>query len=107
MKNVVFIPNIDLGDGRNNSYHYSISSWESFCKKNDCELIVWDELLCPIEEMKITWQRYYMFDILELNEIDYDQIDTIRGMDIIFVTSAKTDDEARELLRKFDFPFTE
>ena len=40
-------------------------------------------------------------------EIDYDQIDTIRGMDIIFVTSAKTDDEARELLRKFDFPFTD
>ena len=40
-------------------------------------------------------------------EIDYDQIDTIRGMDIIFVTSAKTDDEARELLRKFDFPFME
>ena len=40
-------------------------------------------------------------------EIDYDQIDTIRGMDIIFVTSAKTDDEARELLRKFDFPFTQ
>ena len=40
-------------------------------------------------------------------EIDYDQIDTIRGMDIIFGTSAKTDDEARELLRKFDFPFTE
>ena len=40
-------------------------------------------------------------------EIDYDQIDTIRGMDIIFVTTAKTDDEARELLRKFDFPFME
>ena len=40
-------------------------------------------------------------------EIDYDQIDTIRGMDIIFVTSAKTDNEARELLRKFDFPFTD
>ena len=40
-------------------------------------------------------------------EIDYDQIDTIRGMDIILVTSAKTDDEARELLRKFDFPFTD
>jgi len=40
-------------------------------------------------------------------EIDYDQIDTIRGMDIIFVTSAKTDDEALELLRKFDFPFTD
>ena len=74
MKNVVFIPNIDLGDGRNSSYHYSVSSWKKFCEKNDCELVVWEELICPIEQMKITWQRYYMFDILELNEIDYDQI---------------------------------
>ena len=32
-------------------------------------------------------------------------VDSVRGMDIIFVTSAKTDDEARELLRRFSFPF--
>ena len=38
-------------------------------------------------------------------EVDYDQVDEIRGMDIIVVTSAKTDDEARELLVGFDFPF--
>jgi large subunit ribosomal protein L5 len=38
-------------------------------------------------------------------EIDYDRIDSVRGMDIIFVTSAKTDGEARELLRRFSFPF--
>ena len=38
-------------------------------------------------------------------EIDYDRIDSVRGMDIIFVTSAKTDDEARERLRRFSFPF--
>ena len=38
-------------------------------------------------------------------EIDYDQIDEVRGMDIIFVTSARTDDEARELLANFQFPF--
>ena len=38
-------------------------------------------------------------------EIDYDRIDSVRGMDIIFVTSANTDDEARELLRRFSFPF--
>lgn len=38
-------------------------------------------------------------------EIDYDNIDTIRGMDIIIVTTANTDDEARELLRGFNFPF--
>ncbi len=38
-------------------------------------------------------------------EIDYDQVDEVRGMDIIVVTSARTDDEARELLASFEFPF--
>lgn len=38
-------------------------------------------------------------------EIDYDQIDKIRGMDIIFVTSANTDEEAQELLRLLGMPF--
>ena len=38
-------------------------------------------------------------------EIDYDKIDEVRGMDITFVTTAKTDDEARALLRAFDMPF--
>ena len=38
-------------------------------------------------------------------EIEYDNVDSVRGMDIIFVTSAKTDDEAKELLTGFDFPF--
>ena len=38
-------------------------------------------------------------------EIDYDKVDTIRGLDIIVVTTASTDDEARELLRRFNFPF--
>jgi len=38
-------------------------------------------------------------------EINYDQIDKVRGMDVIITTTARTDDEARELLRLFDFPF--
>ena len=38
-------------------------------------------------------------------EIEYDKIDKVRGMDIIFVTTAKTDEEARELLRLFNMPF--
>jgi large subunit ribosomal protein L5 len=38
-------------------------------------------------------------------EIDYDKIETVRGMDIVIVTSAKTDEEARALLKAFDFPF--
>ena len=38
-------------------------------------------------------------------EIEYDKVDKIRGMDIIFVTTAKTDEEARELLRLLGMPF--
>jgi large subunit ribosomal protein L5 len=38
-------------------------------------------------------------------EISYDQIDKVRGMDVIVTTTANTDDEARELLRLFGFPF--
>lgn len=38
-------------------------------------------------------------------EIEYDKIDEVRGMDIVICTTAKTDDEARELLRGFNMPF--
>lgn len=38
-------------------------------------------------------------------EIEYDKVDKVRGMDIIVVTTAKTDEEARELLRLFNMPF--
>lgn len=38
-------------------------------------------------------------------EIEYDKIDKVRGMDIIIVTTAKTDEEARELLKLLGMPF--
>lgn len=38
-------------------------------------------------------------------EIEYDKVDKVRGMDVICVTTAKTDEEARELLRLFNMPF--
>lgn len=39
-------------------------------------------------------------------EINYDKVENVRGMDITFVTTAKTDEEARELLRLFGMPFS-
>ena len=74
MKNIVFIPNIDVGNGRSDNYNYSINSWKQWCDKNNCELIIWEDLVLPVEEMKITWQRYYVLDILEGNKIDYNQV---------------------------------
>jgi large subunit ribosomal protein L5 len=50
----------------------------------------------------------YAFGVKEqliFPEVDYDQIDKLRGMDIIVVTTAKTDEEARELLTRFGMPF--
>jgi large subunit ribosomal protein L5 len=50
----------------------------------------------------------YAFGIKEqliFPEINYDRIDKVRGMDIIVTTTARTDEEARELLRLFGFPF--
>ena len=38
-------------------------------------------------------------------EIEYDKVDKVRGMDVIFVTTAQTDEEARELLAQFGMPF--
>jgi hypothetical protein len=72
-KNIVFIPYIQR-DSRGKSYAYSIKSWQHFCKKHDCELFVLQDLLFPYDDVKITWQRYYIFDILEANNIEYDQI---------------------------------
>jgi large subunit ribosomal protein L5 len=50
----------------------------------------------------------YTFGVTEqliFPEIDYDQVDTIRGMDIVIVTTARTDAEGRALLDAFNFPF--
>ena len=52
----------------------------------------------------------YSFGIKEqliFPEIEYDKVDKVRGMDIIFVTSANTDEEARELLRFLGMPFAQ
>jgi hypothetical protein len=81
-KNIIFIPYIQR-DSRSKTYNYSIKSWEHFCTKNNCELFLLEDLLLPIEEAKITWQRYYIFDILEANNIEYDQIAMIDADTIV------------------------
>ncbi len=80
MKNLVFMMDIDLkGEGRYSSdrrlpYKYSINSWKQWAEKNDCELFVLNDLIMEKEKMSICWQRYYLFDILDSNSIEYDQV---------------------------------
>jgi large subunit ribosomal protein L5 len=57
---------------------------------------------------KVTLRGNYACGLKEhlvFPEINYDEVDDVLGMDVIVVTTAKTDDEARELLRGFNFPF--
>ena len=49
---------------------------------------------------------WFIKEQLIFPEIEYDKVDKVRGMDVIFVTTAKTDEEARELLAQFNMPFT-
>ena len=49
-------------------------SWGVWCKKNDVELFVLDQELRDKTTMKPTWQRWHVFDVLEANEVDYNQV---------------------------------
>ena len=77
MKNIVFIPKVKGTDEkrlREVAYDLSVKSWGHWCKKNDCELMVMEDLVHDYEEMKITWQRYHVLEMLENSGIDYDQV---------------------------------
>jgi hypothetical protein len=83
-KNIVFMFNIKINnsklegdrwlDNRSDPYIYSVKSWQKWCDKNNAELFVIEDLLLPNEDMAIPWQKFYIFDILEANDIEYDQI---------------------------------
>ena len=74
-KNIVFIPNINLNNGRSNPYHYSISSWEKWAEQyDDISVIEWTNPIMDPSIFKITLQRYWVHDILEYNNMEYDQV---------------------------------
>ena len=73
-KNIVFIVAVKKDGFVKPEYQLSINSWKHFCDKNDCELFLLEEPVLPPEEMNIILQRYFLFDILEANEIEYNQI---------------------------------
>jgi len=80
-KNIIFLINIVHNkkfEGGGNSqlglFDYSIKSWKEYASKYNCEIFVLDELLYDIEYMKPNWYKMYILDILESNQIEYDQV---------------------------------
>ena len=84
MKNVVFIVDITLkgsqrevgrwAETRSDPYVFCTKAWKKWCDKNDCELFVLNEEVLPHSTMPVSWQRYYVFDLLAASGIEYDQI---------------------------------
>lgn len=83
MKNVVFIPNIATGNGRSTPYHYSVKSWKKWADLNDILLVEWTEPIMDVNTFPIIMQREWVFDILEHNEIEYDQVAIVDADTII------------------------
>ena len=72
-KNIVFIINVKTGAGKP-EYEISIESWRRWCDTNNAELFVLEEPVLPMKDMHIIWQRYFLFDIFDANEIQPNQI---------------------------------
>ena len=76
MKNIVFIVNLPESkkQGRNTPYHYSVKSWEKWCDKNNHLLFVLDQRIHEEDFMNANWHKIYALELLDANEIDYDQV---------------------------------
>tara|TARA_Y100000592_G_scaffold9502_1_gene13317 strand:- start:1593 stop:2330 length:738 start_codon:yes stop_codon:yes gene_type:complete len=72
-KNIVVITSMP-GEVDTSYQEYCLNTWRWWCKKNDVELLILDEPLTDTSFMKPTWQRWYVFDILDSNNFDYEKV---------------------------------
>lgn len=73
--NILFFTALKANDPNMMAYQeWSLKTWNYYCKKYDCKLIVLQDPLYDTEWMRPTWQRWHVYEILEHNNIEYDQI---------------------------------
>tara|TARA_R100000664_G_scaffold31978_1_gene46219 strand:+ start:5905 stop:6645 length:741 start_codon:yes stop_codon:yes gene_type:complete len=72
-KNLVFIIAVKKDGQLKPEYEIGIESWRRWCKKNDTQMFLLEEPVLPMEDMHIIWQRYFLFDIYDANEIKANQ----------------------------------
>lgn len=80
-KNIIFLINIEHdknfqggGNTLKGAFEWSVKSWKHYAKKHNCEVFVLDQAIVDVEYMKPNWFKMYILDILEANNIDYDQV---------------------------------
>ncbi len=74
MRNLVFIIDIKKDGKSKKEYQISINSWKHFCEKYNHEILTLNEPLIDTSYMGVIWQRYFLFDILDHNNLKFDQI---------------------------------
>lgn len=96
--NIIFIINIVHNDrSKNQGYDWSIKSWRKYAEKYGHELFILDRTLFEVDYMKPQWYKMYILDLLESNEVDYNQVlyvdaDTVvhpNAPDIFEITEGK------------------
>ena len=84
MKNVVFILNVELDNGKSTPYHYSIKSWKKWCEKNDVLFFELNNFIVNPKELHINIQKWWALDVLDLNlKEPYDQVCVVDADTII------------------------
>ena len=74
-KNILFFTALKANDPNMNAYQeWALKSWTWYAKKYDLEMFILTEPLYDTEWMRPTWQRWYVYDLLEANDIEYNQV---------------------------------
>ena len=108
--NVVFMTCMDGAPDYLDYKEWCFKSWDYWCKKNNVELFVLDTEIRDKSIMKPTWQRWWVHEILESNEIEYDQValvdvDTMVHWDCPNFFE-QTDGEFSAVMDKFNIEWT-
>lgn len=73
-KNIVFFTSMDKAPDVLDYKEWCYKSWEYWCDKHNVEIFILDQELHDKTKMKPTWQRWHVLEILEANDIEYDQV---------------------------------
>ena len=73
-KNIVFMVAVPKDGHLPPEYEFSIKSWKHFCKKHNAELFIMEEPVVDPNYMSVILQRYFLFEMLEANNIEYENI---------------------------------
>ena len=76
-KNIVVITSMYPEGQQAPGQEYCINTWKYFCKKHDAELFIFDEPIADIKFMNPIWQKWWVMEILNQSNIEFDQIATI------------------------------